>query len=396
MQTRLVKVHALTAEDERAWQSLTERAVEPNPAFESDFLILAAKHFEDYADTTLVIAHEDDVFRGVLPIVRFEEPRIPPRKVAVSRGRPTALRPVGTPIVDAGHARRAVGALLDGLHDAAKNDGWPGILVVDYVNNDGPVAQCLRGASEERGFPVFTKEVWDRGMVNRGGKWENPLTKERQRQLGKRRRALTRDAGAEVRVVDRTLDPAVVEEFLVLEATGWKGQDGGLAFGRDPHTAAWFREWFPRWAAAGRVVLLCVNVGDSSIAMQCYLRSGDGIFCFRTAYDEAYAKYGPGAMLIAAGTEYLREHTDAQWLDSSSDKGNAFLLELLPERRNLSTLLIGTGGRLDRGVVSALPAMTTMVERLRRVQTRRRASPAGSAETRVAEEASTEPAESRP
>ena len=157
-----------TAEDERAWQSLTERAVEPNPAFESDFLILAAKHFEDYADTTLVIADEDDVFRGVLPIVRFEEPRIPPRKVAVSRGRPTVLRPVGTPIVDAGHARRAVGALLDGLHDAAKNDGWPGILVVDYVNNDGPVAQCLRGASEERGFPVFTKEVWDRGMVNRG------------------------------------------------------------------------------------------------------------------------------------------------------------------------------------------------------------------------------------
>ena len=81
----------------------------------------------------------------------------------------------------------------------------------------------------------------------------------------------------------------------------------------------------------------------------------------RTAYDEGYAKYGPGAMLIAAGTEYLLEHTDAQWLDSSTDKGNAFLLELLPERRNLSTLLIGTGGRLDRAVVSALPAMTTAV-----------------------------------
>ena len=61
-------------------------------------------------------------------------------------------------------------------------------------------------------------------------------------------------------------------------------------------------------------------------------------------------------MLIAAGTEYLLEHTDAGWIDSSTDKDNAFLLELLPERRNLSTVLIGTGGALDRRAVSALPS----------------------------------------
>ena len=207
-------------------------------------------------------------------------------------------------------------------------------------------------------------------MVNRGGRWEDPLTKERKRQLGRRRRALTRESGGEVSMIDRTLDPSVVDEFLVMEAGGWKGQQGGLAFARDPHTAAWFREWYPGWAAAGRLVMLCLYAGDVPIAMQCYLRAGDGIFCFRTAYDEAYSKYGPGAMLIAGGTEYLLEHTDARWIDSSTDRGNAFLLELLPERRNLSTVLIGTGGKLDQRVVSALPAMTKVVGELRQVQKR--------------------------
>jgi hypothetical protein len=370
METRLVKVGDVTSEDTRAWRALTERAVEPNPVVEPDFLGLCAKHFEGYAGTTLVVSLEGGVFRAVLPIVKFEKPRIPPRMVASTRGRPTAVRPLGTPLVDISYTDEAVGGLLDGLHDAAENHGWPGILLLDMLHNDGPVAQSLRRASEERRFPFFTKEIWDRGMVNRGGSWEDPLTKERKRQLGRRRRALTRESGGEVSMVDRTLDPSVVEEFLVMESGGWKGQEGGLAFARDPHTAAWFREWYPGWAAAGRVIMLCLYAGDIPIAMQCYVRGGEGIFCFRTAYDESYSKYGPGAMLIAGGTEYLLEHTDARWIDSSTDKGNAFLLELLPERRSLSTVLIGTGGRLDKSVVSALPAMTTVVGELRKVQQR--------------------------
>jgi CelD/BcsL family acetyltransferase involved in cellulose biosynthesis len=370
METRLVKVNALTSEDQRAWRALTERAVEPNPVIDPDFLLLCAKHFEGYADTTLVISQDGDAIRGVLPIVKFERPRIPPRKVASTRGRPTAVRPLGTPLVDAAHCDQAVGAFLDALHGAARNKGWPGILLMDFLHDDGPVAEGLRRMSATRGFPVFTKEVWDRGMVTRDGRWADPLTKERARQLGRKRRGLTRDCGGEVSLVDRTLDPSVVDEFLVMEASGWKGKAGGLAFASDPHTAAWFREWYPSWATAGRVMMLCLNVGDVSIGMQCYIRAGDGIFCFRTAYDEAYSKYGPGAMLIAAGTEYLLEHTDAGWIDSSTDKDNAFLLELLPERRNLSTVLIGTGGALDRRAVSALPAMTKAVGEVRNAQKR--------------------------
>jgi hypothetical protein len=277
---------------------------------------------------------------------------------------------LGTPLVDAGNADEAVRAQLDALHDAADNDGWPGILLMDFLHNDGPVARSLRRMCEERGFPLFTKEIWDRGMVSRGGSWEDPLTKERKRQLGRRRRALTRDAGGEVSLVDRTHDPSIVDEFLVMEASGWKGQEGGLAFARDPHTAAWFREWYPGWAAAGRIVMLCLQVGAVPIAMQCYVRAGDGIFCFRTAYDEGYSKYGPGAMLIAGGTEYLLEHSDARWIDSSTDKGNTFLLELLPERRKLSTVFIGTGGMLDKRVVWALPAMNKAVGEVRQMQRR--------------------------
>src|SRR5580700_5820161 len=101
MDTRLVKVKGISTEDERRWRELASRAIEPNPFFEPDFVALSAQHFEGYGDTTLVVAQEGDTFTGVLPIVTFDRPHIPPRPVASIVGRPTAVRALGTPLIDA-------------------------------------------------------------------------------------------------------------------------------------------------------------------------------------------------------------------------------------------------------------------------------------------------------
>ncbi len=218
------------------------RCAEPNPFFEPEFLILCAKHFESYAETTLVVAHESNVFRAALPIIGFEKPRFLPRSIAVTRGRPTAVRLLGTPLVDVSCADAAMGAILDALHRAADTQAWPGIVVMDKLGSDGPVMESLSHMCRARRFPVFTKETWERGMVWRDGKWENPLTRSRRRAIDSKRRALARDAGAEVSLRDRTLDPSVVDDFLRIEVEGWKGREGGLAFAKDAATSAWFRE----------------------------------------------------------------------------------------------------------------------------------------------------------
>ncbi len=162
-------------------------------------------------------------------------------------------------------------------------------------------------------------------------------------------------------LVDRTSDPAAAEDFLVMEASGWKGREGGLALTRRPATVAWFREWHPVWVANGRLTILALNVGSVCVAMQYYVRAGEGLFCFRIAFDDAYGKYKPGAMLMSMALNHLRDHTDAAWVDSATDPGNTFLLGMLPERRTVSTILIGTGGVVDRSLVSALPMMTKVV-----------------------------------
>lgn len=374
--TRLVDVKGISERDVNAWRELASRALEPNPCFEADYLMLCVKHFRGYENTTLVVAEEGDIFRAAVPIVGFETPRIPPRKVASTRGRPTAVRLLGTPLVDASCADPAMGALLDALHDAVKDRRWPGIVLMDRVGGDGPVVDCLKRMCELRKFPLFTKETWERGMVHRGGRWEMPLRRAREKQIGRTRRALTRDTGKDVALVDRSLDPTVVDDFLRIEAAGWKGKEGGGAFAKSAETTGWLREWHEVWSTTGRLTALCLQAGDEPVAIEFFVRAGDGIFCFRGAYDETYSKYGPGAIVLADCMEHLRLKTDAQWIDSSTDKDNAFLLEMFPERRTLSMHYIGVGGILDRGIVAALPVMTRLVAAQHRLRYRARTSSA--------------------
>jgi hypothetical protein len=151
---------------------------------------------------------------------------------------------------------------------------------------------------------------------------------------------------------------------------GWKGQLGGQAFGSSPETIAWFADWHRHWVATGRLTVLTLQVGQTPVAMQYFVRAGEGFFCFRIAYDEAFAKYKPGAMLLFMALNYLRDTTDAAWLDSTSDKNNEFFLGMLPERRKLARLLIGVGGAFDRSLVSAMPVITKLASPGRQVRDR--------------------------
>jgi hypothetical protein len=251
-------------------------------------------------------------------------------------------------------------ALMEKLGRAARYEGWPGIVSFEQISSDGPVHESLRRVCAERRLPVFEKDSWDRGMVSRGGEWATPVQGKRRREIERRQRLLAKESGAEVTLVDRSQDPTVVEAFLEMEMSGWKGREEGRAFARFPDTAAWFREWHRRWAASGRVIVLSLDLGPTPVAMQYFVRAREGIFCFRVAHDEKFEKFSTGSILFLLALSYLRDNTDAMWLNSATDKGSAFYLGMLPERRSVCNLLIGTGGVVDRSLVSALPAMTNL------------------------------------
>ena len=360
VRTRLVRIRDISQQDEDAWRRLAGLALEPNLFAEPDFLMLYARRFEGYADAKLLIAEDDSEFRAVLPICRIIKSRMPPGKVARIRSVPgvggvSRLAPGRLP----SSPDQASGALVDALRRAAKSGDLPGFVLFDQIGGDGPVIESLRRACQERRCPIFVKDTWERGTVTRAGRWASPVDGRRRREFHERS-ACSKRHRREVVLVDRTSDPSAWTT-----SWRWKCRDGravrGVGLWRSSHMAEWFREFTDRWIASSRLTVLSLNLGSAPIAMHYFARAGDGLFCFRMAFDEEYGKFGPGGMLLNSAMHYLRDNTDAAWIDSWTDRDNAFMLGMLPERRALSTLLIGIGGTLDRTLVSALPTITKTV-----------------------------------
>ena len=360
MKTRLIIASDISKDDEARWRGLAERALEPNPYAEPDFFLVSSRHFKGYANATLVIAEEGTEFRAVLPIAAIGKRRPMPRRIAETRSSPTAVFGIGTPLIDRTKAEQSTVGLVEALGRAGKSSNFPGILSIERLRTEGPIFALLRTVCTERNLPFLVRDAWQYGAVTRTGDWSSPVQGKRRREIERRLRQLAKETGEEVTLVDRGQDPSAFEDFLRLEASGWKSGPGGGAFALRRDTVEWFHEWSQRWGATDRVTALTLCVGATPVAMNYFVRAGEGIFAFRMGNDDSYARYSPGTILTYLSLNYLRDHTDATWLEAPTDKDN-WTLRLLPERRTLSNVLIGTGGLLDRTLVSAVPAMEKLI-----------------------------------
>jgi CelD/BcsL family acetyltransferase involved in cellulose biosynthesis len=377
VQTRLVKVKDLSRSDEAAWRDLADRAVEPNPFFEPDFVVPSCRHIAGVADATVVIAHEGSSFRGLFPIACIERARSLPVRSGRTRGLWTGAG-LDTPLLDPTRMEAATDALLRCFSGSDRPSGWPGVIVFHRLVSGGPVAECLRRTCEVRGYPTYVPDTWVRGMVSRKQGWHDPAKPRHRREIERLRRRLAQQFGAEVTLEERSQHRGAVDEFLKMEAAGWKSEYFGgdiSAFSYRSDTNAFFHEFHERWRSTGRLIQLSLNLAEQPIAMQCYLQAGNGVICYRIAYDENFAQYSPGSMLFTEAMSYFRDRTDVEWLDSGTSKDNQFFLRLLPERRTISSLMVGAGGLASKAWVRARGPASRLEAARRRLREKRERAP---------------------
>lgn len=150
------------------------------------------------------------------------------------------------------------------------------------------------------------------------------LSKNFKTNLKKARNRLGKAAGADYFVA---MEPADLErhfeDFLGVEASGWKGAAGsGTAIALHPALKNFYRELIAQFAPQRRV---CINFlrAESQIIAACFcLRDDDTLYVLKIAYDETRAKLSPGQLLmervIRDGADfgkyrYVNLVTDAAW-----------------------------------------------------------------------------------
>ena len=361
---RLIKVRELAAKDEVAWRDLSARAVEPNPFFEPDCVIPAAHHQTHGADIGLVVAEEDGRFMACMPFLCTSRWKMRYYPIVTSQVR--RMNYLGTPLVDASAGDAAVTALLAGLAERRRLSRGR-VLVLDTTAGEGPVADMLRVAASRLSFPISEISSYQRGVLRRrpDAGYDQIHSSKARYNLRRQRRQLAEFCGTDdVVLVERVEDPSAIDDYIALEASGYKARTG-VAMATVPGESEYFTDMCKRFSAAGRLHILALEAGGRTVAMQIWVRGGEGLFLIKISYDEECARFGPGVLLQTAATQVFHDQTDARWIDTCTSADNEILLRLYPERRLVTSLFVVLGRNpVDRAATAAFLTARPLHKRL--------------------------------
>ncbi|MET0270239.1 MAG: GNAT family N-acetyltransferase [Sphingomonas sp.] len=335
--------------DERlapAWDDLAAAASEPNAFSERWFVTAGLHHLPHPPSLRLLEAWDDARLIGLLPLaIDRRYGRLPVRHVVNWLHHHAFL---GTPMVRAGCEQAFWAAVLNAL-DA---QGWArGFLHVNGLVEDGPVHRGLIAAAGAAGRRCDTVHRAVRAQLDSGlspvAYYEANVRKKKRKEL-KRLAARLAECGAVAAARLERADqvPGWCDDFLALEASGWKGR-GGSALASRPETRAFFREMLAGAWAAGRLEVLRMTLDDRPIAMLVNFLAPPGAFSFKIAFDEDFARFSPGVLIQIENLRLLHD-ADIAWMDSCAAENHPMIDSLWGGRRAIVRVTVPLAGMRRR------------------------------------------------
>jgi CelD/BcsL family acetyltransferase involved in cellulose biosynthesis len=191
-------------------------------------------------------------------------------------------------------AAGAAGALWAHLRDRVRWD----VLLLRDVPRDGPTSTLVEALARADRHPTGRWESQRSPRVALGGApVEERAGGKFRANLRRRARRLQELGAVALRRVDGGPDVnAAVDEFLALEAAGWKGQQG-TAIALDPALVGFYRRIARDAAARGTLALRALTLDGRAVAFHFGLVQGGVYYLPKTAYDETLGSVSPGQLL---------------------------------------------------------------------------------------------------
>jgi CelD/BcsL family acetyltransferase involved in cellulose biosynthesis len=353
-----------------AWNDLASAALEPNVFYEPWMMLPAIDSFGGCGQLRYVLVYADPgdapaLLCGLFPLERVARYNgLPFPHLRLWQHKHCFL---GTPLVRATHTRVCLDAFLDWLEadaDGAAAMKW------GVVAADGPFWRALAEALAESGRRSFVAYRYERAVMRPRAGGEAFLGEALSRKGAKELQRLERrlaEAGKlqYVELQDAAEVEQWIEDFIELEARGWKGRNSS-ALGSSDQGRVFFTRAARAAAHCGRLMMLGLRLAGKWIALKCNFVSGEGAFAFKIAYDEDYARFSPGTLLELENIRRFHARPGLRWMDSCAEPGHFMANRLWPDRRGLADLVTTTGRAAGDLMVSSLPLLHWMSRTLRR------------------------------
>jgi CelD/BcsL family acetyltransferase involved in cellulose biosynthesis len=339
------------------WKALARRCAEPNPFFEPWFTLPSFEQFADSDAFKIAAYWVSGRLAGIMPLKHFSDyyghslPHVG-----------TWLHDhsfCGAPLVVKGHEHGFWSALLACLD---QNPGQALFLHLPGLPEDGALDRALQNVLAETARNSAIVERSERAMLASDLSPEDYLAKamstKKRKELRRQRNRLSELGKLTFERLDGTecIEPWI-EQFLSLEASGWKG-DAGSALKSNAASYAFFADTMYAASQAGKLERLALRLDGKPIAMLANLLAAPAVYSFKTAFDENYARFSPGLLLQIENLEIL-SRIDIAWADSCAVEGHSMIERIWREKRQFVSRNVAIGGSLRRLTARALMAYET-------------------------------------
>jgi hypothetical protein len=318
------------------WQSLTERAIEPNGYYLPEWELAVNASAQGRTDASTLSAWSDDRLIGLMPVISMWQAYKIPLPALVS------AHPYGTlcvPPLDRERAKDAAAQLMQ----QARNTGAHALILRD-VSLDGAAMQSFAEVLQRDGLRPHVLHSNLRACLDAtrdaDALLHDALGSKKLKELRRLRHRLAEHGAIRFEVARSPGEvTAALETFLALEAGGWKGARG-TALAQNDGDINFVRRATAALAASNQCEVVTLRAGDTPVAAGIVLRHQDRAFFFKIGVDERFAKTSPGVQLTLELTRHLCADPAIASADSTASPDHPMINPIWRGRFAIGDLLI--------------------------------------------------------
>jgi len=360
-----------------AWEDLAANAIEPNAFYEPWMLMSAMRSFGAGRRLQFALVLDNESARhdgapllcGFFPLEQQNHYQGLSRKLPFKTLRLWKHKYcyLCTPLVREGYGQQVIAAFFDWL-DAGSHDC--SLMEFRFIAGDGLFNGLLMEYFERHiklhYISMYFLRAMFRPTIDADTYLCAALSAKHRKMIRRQERQLSEIGRLEYDALTPDDDVEVwIEEFLRLEASGWKGRENS-AIASDESDQSYFRSIAKEAFRQGRLSMLALRLDGRPIAFKCDFHAGRGLFTFRIAFDENYARNSPGMLLEIENVRRLHARSQIDWVDSCNDSFNFMFNRLWLERRTILDVVVGAGKSWGDWMVAAIPLLKSLNRKLLR------------------------------
>ncbi|MEH2518782.1 CelD/BcsL family acetyltransferase involved in cellulose biosynthesis [Bradyrhizobium sp. AZCC 1610] len=319
------------------WRALSERAAEPNGYYLPEWELAVNASARGRVNAAALGAWRDaSSLIGLVPVISMWRAYKIPLPALVSAD------PYGTlctPLLDRDMAEEAVTGILQQARRAGAH-----ALIFRATSLDGAALKAFTDVLHRSGMQPVVLQSHVRACLDTTGDADDVLREalgaKKLKELRRQRNRLAEHGPVHFDVARTPAEMATaVETFLMLEASGWKGQRG-TALCQDDGDAAFVRRATSALAETGQCEIVTLRAGETPVAAAIVLRHQDRAFYFKLGVDERFAKFSPGVQLTLELTRHLCTDPAIRLVDSTAAPDHPMINPIWRGRLAIGDVLI--------------------------------------------------------